>query len=81
MYKTIQQFRDLTDGHLYQEGDVFPHNGREIPADRLEALSSDKNRAGRALIVWVSEEKPVLETAPQKPAAEKPRKTRKTTKE
>ena len=81
MYKAIQQFRDLTDGHLYQEGETFPHDGREIPADRLDALVSDNNRAGKALIVWASEEKPVEETAPQKPAAEKPRKTRKTTKE
>ena len=25
---------DLTDGHEYHEGEIFPHDGREIPEKR-----------------------------------------------
>lgn len=53
MYQSLTKWRDLTDGHLYQLGDSFPYDGREIPADRIDALVSGKNRAGIALITAV----------------------------
>lgn len=43
-------WRDLTDGHLYHEGDQFPFDGRAVPGDRIEALESGHNRAGLRLI-------------------------------
>lgn len=29
---------DLTDSHEYHEGEIFPHDGREIPEDRWEEV-------------------------------------------
>lgn len=43
-------FRDLEDGHLYQTGDPFPHDGRVIPEDRIKSLLSGKNAVLKALI-------------------------------
>ena len=50
MYISTVVWRDLTDGHLYQEGDKFPFDGREIAPERLEELQSAHNRAGFVLI-------------------------------
>lgn len=69
MYRVIEKFRDLTDGHLYEPGDRFPQDGREIPPERLNALESGQNNAHRALIVR-AEEEPENEPEP----AKKPRK-------
>lgn len=55
MYKVIEKFRDLTDGHLYEPGDAFPFDGREIPAARLDALVNGQNRANKRLIATVEE--------------------------
>lgn len=49
-YKSIADWRDLTDGHLYANGDVFPHDGRVIPEARIAELSGPQNKAGFALI-------------------------------
>lgn len=49
-YISCCTWRDLTDGHLYHEGDKYPFDGREVPDERLEALENGKNRAGLALI-------------------------------
>ena len=49
-YISLATWRDLTDGHLYHEGEPFPFDGREIPGDRIEALESGRNRAGFRLI-------------------------------
>ena len=43
-------WRDLTDGHLYREGEPFPFDGREIAPGRIAELSDAHNRAGLALI-------------------------------
>lgn len=51
-------WRDLTDGHLYAEGDEFPFDGREIKPERLKELESGNNRAGLPLIMAVIEDKP-----------------------
>lgn len=70
MYRVIERFRDLTDGHLYEAGDPFPHDGRDLPADRLSALASGKNGAGRALIAPEDEPEAIEKTQeePKKPA-------------
>lgn len=49
-YISIARWRDLTDGHLYREGEEFPFDGREIPEKRLEALTGSGNGAGYPLI-------------------------------
>ena len=50
MYRSLTTWRDLSDGHLYIEGDIFPFDGREIAPKRLAELESGRNRAGLRLI-------------------------------
>ena len=54
-YISVTTWRDLGDGHLYHTGDPFPCDGREISAERIEALTSTQNKAGFALIRAVEE--------------------------
>lgn len=86
-YVSAQVWQDLTDMHLYAEGEPFPFDGREIPKERLEALESGRNRAGLRLIraVEVQDEPEEVRTeeapetaseGPEKAAAKKPRKSR-----
>ena len=51
---------DVTDGHEYQNGEPFPHDGRAIPKERVEELSGAGNQTGTALItaVEVPDKKP-----------------------
>ena len=49
-YISAGVWRDLTDGHLYHEGDSFPFDGREIAPERLDELENGHNRAGLVLI-------------------------------
>lgn len=49
-YISAGVWRDLTDGHLYREGEPFPFDGREIPKGRLDELENGRNRAGLRLI-------------------------------
>ena len=86
-YVSTQEWQDLTDMHLYREGEPFPFDGREVPEDRLEALESGRNRAGLRLIraIEVPDDKPEArkEEAPEtasegrKKAAPKKKTTRK----
>lgn len=46
---------DLTDGHEYIPGEVFPHDGRKIPDERLMELQSDTNQVGYPLIAEIKE--------------------------
>ena len=56
MYKVVHRFYDLKDNnHAYFVGDVFPHNGVEVCADRMAELASDKNKMGIPLIVEIVE--------------------------
>lgn len=69
-------WRDLTDRHLYAEGDEFPFDGREISAERLEMLESGRNEAGlrfiRAVEPEAEPEEVRKETEPEKaPEAKK----------
>ena len=75
-YISATQWRDLTDGHLYAEGDEFPFDGREVPAERLDELVNGRNRAGLRLIeaceVQDEPEEVRKETEPEKaPEAKK----------
>lgn len=69
-YVSAQVWQDLTDMHLYAEGEPFPFDGREIPKERLEALESGRNRAGlrliRAVEVQDEPEEARKEEAPEK---------------
>lgn len=91
-YRSLTTWRDLTDGHLYHEGEHFPFDGREVAEDRLAALETGQNRAGLRLIKAASAGKESAEGRKedmagevkkgQKPAADaapegKPRRTRK----
>lgn len=57
MYKVIKYFTDLQDNrHAYHVGETFPHDGLEVSPERLEELSTDKNRRGIPLIEKIEEE-------------------------
>lgn len=70
MYRVITTFRDLEDGHLYQIGDPFPHDGREIRKERLESLLSAQNRISKPVIELAGE----VVRVEQKTAQKAPRK-------
>lgn len=61
MYQALMRFRDLTDGHLYEQGDAFPYDGRVIPEDRLNSLKTGENQVGKPVIgiYQGTDEKPV----------------------
>ena len=68
MYRSLRQWRDLTDGHLYNPGDVFPHDGRQIAPERIAALESGQNKANMALIVQTGDKPAEEQKAPEKAA-------------
>ena len=86
-YVSTAEWRDNTDGHLYREGEQFPFDGRDIPADRLDALVGGRNRAGLRLIRAIEapddkpearkEEAPETAKEPQKTPTKKPRAAKK----
>ena len=54
MYKVIEYFRDVQDGHYeYHAGDMFPRKGVTASKERLEELSSNNNLRGFPLIKYV----------------------------
>lgn len=55
-YESITRWRDLQDGHLYNPGDAYPYNGKEVSESRINELISTQNKAGFALIKMVEEE-------------------------
>lgn len=55
MYKVIRSFIDLKDErYLYKVGDVYPREGYTPTDERIEELSSDKNKQGVELIKKVN---------------------------
>jgi len=40
MYISTKEWCDLKDGHIYHTGDKFPHDKRDIPAERIAELTS-----------------------------------------
>lgn len=50
-YKVIHAFADLEDKKFqYKVGDKYPHDGLDVSKERLEELSSNKNKIGVPLI-------------------------------
>lgn len=57
MYKVIRYFRDTQDNrHAYNVGDTFPHDGRTISQERINALISGNNYQQVPLIKYVPDE-------------------------
>lgn len=64
MYRVVKRFEDLQDGRrVYEVGSVYPRPGMEVTKERLEELSSNRNRRGVAVIAEDSPEEasPVAE--------------------
>lgn len=58
MYRVIKYFTDLQDNnHAYNVGDVFPRHGMNVSENRIEELSTNKNRQHTPLIEYVETEK------------------------
>ena len=56
MHRVVHRFYDLQDNnHAYFVGDTFPHDGVEVDAERIEELSSEKNKLGVPLIEEIAE--------------------------
>ena len=93
MYQVICKFADLLDNlHVYEEGVEYPRVGYSPSSDRIEELSTNRNKAHQPLIVFipdkvVQEPEPVVQVVvqesgtvvqePEKVAEEKPAKGRK----
>lgn len=57
MFKVIKEFRDLQDNdYIYEVNDIYPHDNREVPAERIEELAGKKNKIGRRLIQKLKDE-------------------------
>lgn len=57
MYKAIAFFKDLHDkSYKYRPGDEFPRPGLKVSPERIEELSTNKNRRGIPVIEKVAEE-------------------------
>jgi len=69
-YISTGTWRDLTDGHLYHEGEPFPFDGREVAPERITELETAQNRAGFALI----RAEDVADEGAEAPKAEAPEK-------
>lgn len=82
MYGVIRHFTDLQDNNYkYVEGDTYPREGYEPSAERIEELSTDKNKQNTVLIVPIVDEaiEEVKEEMPEiseisEVSAEKPKK-------
>lgn len=58
MYKVIKYFNDLQDdNHPYNVGDDYPREGLEVTKERIEELSSDRNRRKVPLIEIATSQK------------------------
>lgn len=58
MYRVVRRFTDLQDGgRPYEVGSRYPRTGVKVTKERLEELSSDRNRRGVALIINETPEK------------------------
>ena len=55
-YLVIKQFKDLQDdGYKYGVGDEFPRPGLKVSKQRLEELSTNKNRRGVPVLEIIDE--------------------------
>lgn len=68
MFRVLSDFADLQDSnHVYRIGDVYPHDGYTPTEERVEELSTDKNRLHIPLIKIVEEPKAEEQTKQEKP--------------
>ena len=75
MYKVVKRFYDLHSDHCYSVGDIFPHDGGPVTEDRIEELSSNKNKLCTPLIKKIGVDS---SDAPEENIEETPKRTRKT---
>ena len=75
-YIVIRAFTDKDDKHHYAVGDRYPYRGF-AKKERLEELSTDKNRRGVALIAEKKAEKPKKEKVETPEKAETKKKSAK----
>ena len=55
-HKVIEDFKDLQDNdYIYYKGDPFPREGAVVSDERIQELSSDKNKRKTVLIKSVEE--------------------------
>ena len=79
-YRVVKRFSDLQDkGYPYAEGDIYPREGYEPSAERIEMLSTANNRQKTVLIEAIPADVPeVAVETEQETEEEKPkRKSRK----
>lgn len=58
MYKVIKYFTDLQDdNHPYNVGDDYPREGLKVTKERIEELSSDRNKRKKPLIEIATSQK------------------------
>lgn len=77
MYVAISYFKDMKDNmHSYNPGDIFPREGLSVSEERIEELSTDKNRKGKPVIELVKEKKVYKkpELIPEEEVVPKPKK-------
>ncbi|EAC8477285.1 hypothetical protein JH67_03010 [Listeria monocytogenes] len=48
-YKVLKAFTDLSNNHIYNEGDIYPFQG-EVDEKRVQELASVNNKRGQVLI-------------------------------
>ena len=74
MYKVVVRFMDLQDdNYVYNVGDTFPREGKEVSLARLTELSTTENKRG-VVLIEESKEKVLVEESETK---EKPKATAK----
>ena len=66
-YLVVVSFTDLQDNDFqYRVGDVYPHPNYNPTKERIEELSTNKNRRGIPMIKAVKSEPQVVGDAPEK---------------
>ena len=66
MYKVVCKFADLLDNnHIYEEGAEYPRKGYSPSSDRIEELSTSRNKAHKPLIAFIPD--PVVQKVVQEP--------------
>lgn len=67
-YTVIRDFTDLQDNNFkYRVGDEFPRPGMKVSDERIDELSTTKNRRGLPMIEEVIEEEPKEEPVIEEP--------------
>lgn len=65
-YTVIRDFTDLQDNNFkYRVGDEFPRPGMKVSDERIDELSTTKNRKGLPMIEEEPKEEPVIEEPEQ----------------